>query len=432
MRIAVIGAGIVGVTTAYELAADGHEPVVFERRQSVAEETSFGNAGVIAPGHVAPWAAPGMPSRMLVQMFGRHAAWRVRPGLDPQAWAWLARWWRASQPASHLRHRDAMHRLAAFSRDRLHEIRARHRLEYERTEGYLVLLRSERDLALARPGLELLKRLAVPAQLLDPAQCREREPDLSAETPLAAGISVPGDEVGNCRQFAHLLREEAQALGARFQFGTEVLAIDPDRRPILLLEAQLAPRSGPAAKAEPGKRRREQFDAVVVCAAVPSLKLLEPLGLRLPLQPVFGHSVSAALRTPERGPRSAVMDERYKVVVTRQGQRVRVAGGAELGGSLDRRSPAALATLYKVLHDWFPGAAQLQQVQVWKGARPMLPDGPPVIGQSGAPGVWLNLGHGASGWALACGSARLLADQLGGREPALQGAAFSSARFAAS
>ncbi len=136
-----------------------------------------------------------------------------------------------------------------------------------------------------------------------------------------------------------------------------------------------------------------------------------------------GYSVTAPLRLdpqhPDRGPRSGVMDERFKVAVSRLGNRVRVAGSAEIGVDVDTMNPRALATLYKVLNDWFPGAAQMAQAQVWKGARPMLPDGPPVIGASGAPGVWLNLGHGSSGWALACGSARLLADRIAGRDGAI-------------
>ncbi|MDB5825808.1 MAG: D-amino-acid dehydrogenase, partial [Variovorax sp.] len=160
------------------------------------------------------------------------------------------------------------------------------------------------------------------------------------------------------------------------------------------------------------------FDAVIVCAGLASARLLRPLGLRIPLAPVYGHSISANIREPLNAPQSAVMDERYKVAISRLGQRVRVAGSAELGGSLDTMNPAALQTLYKVLQDWFPGAATLQAgVQQWKGARPMLPDGPPVLGASGVAGVWLNLGHGSSGWALSCGSARVLADLVGGRRP---------------
>jgi D-amino-acid dehydrogenase len=158
---------------------------------------------------------------------------------------------------------------------------------------------------------------------------------------------------------------------------------------------------------------------VVVCAGVQANAVLRGCGLRLPLAPVHGYSITAPLRHFEGqalGPRSAVMDEAYKVALSRLGQRVRVAGSAELGGSLTSMRPAAVATLYRVLDDWFPGAAQQRDVQVWKGARPMLPDGPPVLGASGADGVWLNLGHGSSGWALSCGSARVLADLVAGRD----------------
>jgi D-amino-acid dehydrogenase len=162
---------------------------------------------------------------------------------------------------------------------------------------------------------------------------------------------------------------------------------------------------------------------VVVCAALGARALLKPLGLKLPLQAVYGYSVTAPLRHfdgyPDPGPRSGLMDEAYKVAITRLGQRIRVAGSAEIGGSAEHLSPAPLATLYKVLDDWFPAAAQPGQAQVWKGARPMLPDGPPVLGASPAPGVWLNLGHGSSGWALACGSARVVADAVDGRAPAI-------------
>jgi D-amino-acid dehydrogenase len=166
-----------------------------------------------------------------------------------------------------------------------------------------------------------------------------------------------------------------------------------------------------------------RFDAVVVAAALGAAPLLARHGLRLPLAAVHGGSITAPLREledhPQIGPRGALIDETYKVAISRLGRRVRVAGSAELGGRLEAGSDAVRATLQKVLHDWFPGAVRWERAQWWKGARPMLPDGPPVIGASGLDGVWLNLGHGSSGWALACGSARLLADQLAGRECAI-------------
>jgi D-amino-acid dehydrogenase len=408
--VAVIGAGIVGVTTAYELAADGCEVTVFERRATVAAETSFANAGVIAPGYVTPWAAPGMPSKVLRHLLRRHAPVRLAGMPDAATLRWMWRWWRSCGPGAYAANRAHMHRLALYSRDRLHKLAADHQLDYERAEGFLVLLREPADLALARPGLKLLAELGVPFHLVDAARCRLIEPGLHADTALHAGIHLPADEVGNCRQFAIRLKAEAARRGAAFRFQCEVLGITPGPRPQVHFRAA----------AGDAPRESEQFDAVVVCAALGAPALLAPLRLRLPLAPVYGYSVTAPLRTfesyPDIGPRSAVMDERYKVAVGRLGNRVRVAGGAELGGTLERHEAAALATLYKVLDDWFPGCAHLGQVQAWKGARPMLPDGPPVVGAAGRPGLWLNLGHGSSGWALACGSARIVADLVAGRE----------------
>ena len=172
-----------------------------------------------------------------------------------------------------------------------------------------------------------------------------------------------------------------------------------------------------------GETLPRNFDAVVLCAGLDSASLLRPLGIRIPLAAVYGYSLSAPLREPLNAPRSALMDERYKVAISRLGNRVRVAGSAEIGGSLDRKRASSIQTLYKVLHDWFPGAAQHSQlgvtVQEWKGARAMLPDGPPIIGNSGLNGLWLNMGHGSSGWALSCGSARALADLMAGKAPDL-------------
>ncbi len=432
MRIAIVGAGIVGVTTAYELAADGHEVTVFERRGSVAEEGSFANAGVVAPGYVTPWASPGMPRKVLAHLLAAHAPVRLNARLDPGTFAWLWKWWRACKPRRYLANRTRMQRLAMFSRERLHQLTQDLRLEYERNEGWLVLLRSAKDLAAAQPGLRLLGELRVPFEQLDAAGCRRVEPGLNPETPLQAGIYLAGDEVGNCRQFALLLRGQAQRLGARFRFHTTVQALHPGHAPRLTHQylppedsapnggaADTRSREGPATVPMIAGPVTEAFDAVVLCAALGAPALLAPHGLRLPLLAVHGYSITAPLRHledhPELGPRSALMDERYKVAISRLGNRVRVAGSAELGGTPGQHHPGALATLYKVLDDWFPGAAQRGQAQPWKGARPMLPDGPPVLGASGIEGVWLNLGHGSSGWALACGSALVLADALAGR-----------------
>lgn len=267
----------------------------------------------------------------------------------------------------------------------------------------MVLLRSEKDRKLAQPGLQVLRDAGVAFQLIEPEAARRIEPALNPDTAFSAAIHLPADEVGNCRQFALLLKDEARRMGVQFRFETTVSHISPGQCPSLVAG---------------NESTQSPFDAVVVCAGLWSANLLRPLGITIPMAAVYGYSVSANIREPLDAPRSAVMDERYKVAISRLGNRVRVAGSAELGGSATQMRADSLKTLYKVLADWFPGAAQLSRgVQEWKGARPMLPDGPPVIGPSGLPGIWLNLGHGSSGWALSCGSARALSDRMGGREP---------------
>jgi D-amino-acid dehydrogenase len=409
MNIAIVGAGIIGVTTAYELAADGHQVTVFERRGAVAEETSFANAGVIAPGAVTPWAAPGMPGKVARYLFSRHAPVRVCLPLSGADIGWMWRWRRACQLETYLANRARMQRLAFYSRERLHHLTEDLKLEYDRSAGYMVLLRSEKDSKLVQPGLQVLRDAGIAFREIDADQARLLEPALNPDTPFLGAVHLPDDEVGNCRQFALLLKAQAQRLGATFEFNSTVAPLDPAAPSTLTIATEGA------------QPRQQRFDAVVVCGAVDSALLLRPVGLRLPLAAVHGYSISAPIREPLNAPRSALMDERYKVAISRLGNRVRVAGSAEIGGSPTARRPAAIQTLYKVLHDWFPGAAQISNtgaaVQEWKGARPMLPDGPPVLGATGIPGVWINLGHGSSGWALSCGSARAVADLMAGRAP---------------
>jgi D-amino-acid dehydrogenase len=274
----------------------------------------------------------------------------------------------------------------------------------------MVMLRSDKDAKLVQPGLQVLRDAGVAFKEIGPDEARKIEPALNADTQFAGAIHLPQDEVGNCRQFALLLKNECQARGVGFEFNSLVAPLDP-----------ATPGSLQVTNAD-GATTQWNFNAVVVCGGVDSAALLRPLGLDVPLAPVWGYSISAPIREPLHAPRSGIMDERYKVAISRMGNRVRVAGSAEIGGSPAKKRAKSLQTLYKVLHDWFPGAAQLANtngaaVQEWKGARPMLPDGPPMLGATGIPGVWLNLGHGSSGWALSCGSARVIADLMSGRQP---------------
>jgi D-amino-acid dehydrogenase len=417
MKIAVIGAGIIGVTTAYELACDGHEVTVLERRGVAAEEASFANAGLVAPGYITPWAAPGMPAKVFQHLFSRHAAVKVGLPLSARELAWMWRWYRACKLDTYVINRTHLQRLAFYSRERLHHITASLKLEYERSEGCMVLLRAEKDSKLVQPGLQLLRDIGVAFKELNPVEARTIESALNPDTAFFGAVYLPDDEVGNCRQFALMLKNQAQRMGVDFLFNTNVTQVTS---------------AGGLALGIAGEPTPRHFDAAVMCAGLDSARLLAPLGLKIPLAAVHGYSVSATIREPLNAPRSAVMDERYKVAISRLGNRVRVAGSAEIGGSPDKKRGSSLQTLYKVLHDWFPAAANLSNgVQEWKGARPMLPDGPPILGPSGIAGLWLNLGHGASGWGLSCGSARSLADLLGGRAPDLDLSGFQATRLRA-
>ena len=406
MRVAVIGAGIIGITTAWELAMDGHEVSVFERRGAAAEEGSFANAGVVAPGYVTPWAAPGMPGTVFRYLFSRHAPVRVGLPLSASELRWMWKWWRACKLDTYLANRARMQRLAFYSYERLQKITEDRQLVYDCSSGYMVLLRAEKDRQLVQPGLRVLTSAGVRFREIGADEARKIEPALNPDTPLLGALHLPDDGVANCRQFALLLKAEAQRLGVKFEFNRAVALLDRGQAATFLIAGETTPRS---------------FDALVLCAGLASAQLLRPLGLNIPMAAVYGYSISAPVREALNAPRSALMDERYKVAISRLGNRVRVAGIAEIGGSLDRKRAGSVQTLYKVLQDWFPGAAHTSHsgasVQEWKGARPMLPDGPPLVGASGIPGLWLNLGHGSSGWALSCGSARAVADLIAGKTP---------------
>jgi len=402
MKIAVIGAGVIGVTTAYELALQNHEVSIFESNASAAEMCSFANAGVVSPGYTSPWAKPGMALHVLRYLWQRHTPARIGH-LGWRELRWLWQWQQACDSNTFARHRGNLLRLATYSHERLKETTSRLNLDYERAQGFLVLLRGEREQKLTQASLKIIRDAGLTVNTLTPEQARLVEPALNPETSFFQALHFADDEVSNSRQFTLMLKQEAEAIGVKLHLNARIEPLLRSQPTTIRLAPDDAGRS---------------FDAVVMCAGMASASLLAPLGLHIPLAAVHGYSISAAVREHIDAPRSGVMDERYKVAISRLGQRVRVSGGAEIGGRRSQHHAASIKTLYKVLDDWFPGAARTQDnLQIWKGTRPMLPDGPPIVGASGVPNLWLNLGHGSSGWALASGSARVVADSISGRKP---------------
>ncbi|MDY0105576.1 MAG: FAD-dependent oxidoreductase [Giesbergeria sp.] len=416
MKIAIVGAGIVGTTTAYELAQDGHAVTVFEQRSAAAEEASFATGGLLAPGVLSPWSAPGTSPAPTYT--GRQATLRLGSALTLAELSWLRRWRRAARACARsgepLPPLVTLERLARYSHARLLHLTESLDLQFERSTGTLILLRSARDAEALTPALKALRDAGNTLREVDAETARAIEPGLSPALPLTGALHVPDGLAGNCRQFALLLRQAAQHHGAQFHFNTRVARLT----------------SQPAGVQVDGETSPRTFDAVVLCAGAQSAALLQPLGLRLPLVVLHGSSVSAPLRDELHAPLGVVVDMHTQTTITRLGQRVRVSGGAELGRKALQAHPQTLNTLYRVLGECFPGGVSHSSgLQVWRGARPMLPDGPPAVGATEVPGLWLNLGHGASGWSLACGSARALADQMTGKTPDISLDGLGAQRF---
>ena len=400
MQVAVVGGGVVGVCTAYFLAAAGHQTVVLERYSNVALETSFGNAGLMAPGHAAPWAAPGMPQKLLSYLFKSESPAVLKPGLNPTLWRWMRRWLAECDIERFRVNKMRMQRLAVYSNELMRLLREHHALDYEQTRGLLQLFRSQGELAMAQPLIALLAESGIAHSLLDPDLARAVEPALAYHTPLNSALHIPDDEAGNCPLFTRQLRMIAQDMGVVFHFDSTVDEIVTEGRGVGLRIGQ----------------QRFNADAVVVAAGYDSLPLLKKLSVRVPLYPVKAYSASVTIRDFDQAPLASLCDESYKVSVTRLGTRIRVAGTAELGFPAPELREAALRTLVKVGEDWFPEAANYNASTFWSGVWPMLPDGVPLVGPTPVSNVYVNIGHGASGWAMAAGAGKLIADMVSGQQ----------------
>jgi D-amino-acid dehydrogenase len=402
MRVLVIGAGIIGVCTAYFLRRAGMDVTVVERRPGVAQETSFANAGVMAPSYVAPWAQPGIPTKVAAYLFKAEAPIVFRPSADLALWRWIRRWLSECSVERFARNKERMQRLAFYSQAQIRSLRKLHGLDYEQATGYLQLFRTEQEVERSATTRKMLTDLGVAHRLLTADEARAVEMALHPVAPLAGALHLPDDETGNCAFFAHQLKDIAARDGVEFRFGLNATGFGLSLGRIECL------------RTDSGELRA---DAYVVAGGVDSLALLRPLGMRLPLIAVKGYSATAVITALEKAPMTSVMDETYKVAITRMGNRLRIAGTAEIGTSGMKLRDNALSTLIKVASDWFPAAASYRKAQFWVGARPMLPDGPPVLGASPIPNLFLNTGHGSTGWVMACGSGKVLADVIGGRAP---------------
>ena len=416
MKIVILGSGVIGVTSAYYLAKAGHEVVVLDRQPGPALETSFANAGEVSPGYASPWAGPGVPLKAVKWVTMKHGPLVVRPRLSPAMWIWIAQMLRNCTNARYALNKSRMVRLAEYSRDVLRALRAETGIAYdERTQGTLQLFRTQAQVDGAAGDIAVLKDYGVPFEVLDPAGCTVAEPALaSVREKIRGGLRLPGDETGDCQMFTSRLAGLAAALGVSFRYGVDIRGLTTEGDRI----AAIATAGGPVSA-----------DAYVVALGSYSPLLLEPIGLSLPVYPVKGYSITLPIAREAAAPVSTVMDETYKVAITRLGDRIRVGGTAELSGYDLTLRDARRATLVHSAGDLFPQGGDFAQATFWCGLRPMTPDGTPVIGATRYRNLHLNTGHGTLGWTMACGSGRVLADLISGTKPDIDTGDLSIARY---
>jgi D-amino-acid dehydrogenase len=416
MKVLVLGAGVIGVTAAYELAGAGHEVTVVDRQAAPALETSFANAGEVSPGYSAPWAGPGVPLKAIKWLAMHHRPLVIRPHIDRAFIAWVLAMLRNCTATRYAINKARMVRLAEYSRDCLRALRADTGLAYdERMQGTLQLFRTQKQFDGSADDIAVLRQSGVAFELLDRAGCIRHEPALAqVSDKFVGGLLLPGDETGDCFKFTQALATLAAERGVSFRFGTTLRGLV---------------RTGKRLDGVATDAGTLVADAYLVALGSYSPLLLGPIGLSIPVYPVKGYSITVPIVDPAGAPESTVMDETHKVAVTRLGDRIRVGGTAELAGYTLKLHEARRKTLAHVVGDLFPRGGDIARAEFWCGLRPMTPDGTPVIGATPVENLYLATGHGTLGWTMAAGTGRVMADLISGRMPGIDLSGLTIARY---
>ncbi len=416
MKVLVLGSGVVGVASAYYLAKAGHQVTVIDRQSGPALETSFGNAGEISPGYSSPWAAPGIPLKAITWLMMKHAPLIMKFNPDPAMISWILKMLRNCTSARYAENKIRMVRIANYSRDCLDALRKETGISYdERMKGTLQLFRTRKQLDSIAGDVAVLKQFNVPYEVLDPKGCIGAEPGLAAvEEKITGGLRLPDDETGDCQMFTTRLAQICTELGVEFRFGTTIHSLEV---------------SGSTISGVATSNGLMTADRYVVALGSFSAPVMKKAGFPIPVYPVKGYSITVPVADDASAPVSTIMDESYKIAITRLGSRIRVGGMAELSGynlDLDDRRRQTLAMS---LGDLFPNGGIMADMTLWTGMRPMTPDSTPIIGATPLRNLFTATGHGTLGWTMACGTGRVIADLVSGREPDIETADLSMARY---
>lgn len=417
MKVLVLGGGVIGVCCAYELAKSGHEVTLLERQPGAALETSYANAGEISPGYAAPWAGPGVPLKAIQWLLMHHRPLVVWPLLDPAMWRWAALMLANCNERAYAINKSRMVPIAEYSRDRMKALRAATGIAYdERALGTLQLFRTRKQLDATAKDIAVLKQYGVPYELFEGDGFLKDEPALAVTKHKFVGaLRLPGDETGDCFKFTTRLARLAEAMGVQTRYGVTVDSLDVAGGEVVSVQTS-----------HDGVFKADRY---VMAFGSHSPRLLAPAGIRLPVYPVKGYSITVPIVDAAAAPMSTIMDETHKVAVTRLGDRIRVGGTAELAGyNLALRQPRR-RTLEHVVSDLFPKAGDVAQASFWCGLRPMTPDGTPVVGPTPLKNLLLATGHGTLGWTMAAGTGRVIADLVSGCEPEISLDGLTMARY---
>ncbi|MGG7603761.1 D-amino acid dehydrogenase [Massilia sp. BKSP1R2A-1] len=415
MRVLVLGSGVIGVTTAYYLAKAGHDVTVIDRQPGPALETSFANAGQISPGYASPWAAPGIPLKAAKWLFQKHAPLAIRPDGSLFQLQWMWQMYRNCTADRYAVNKERMVRLAEYSRDCIRALRAETGITYEgRTLGTIQLFRTQQQLESAGKDIEVLRDAGVDYELLQGRELGKAEPALGNHATLVGGLRLPNDETGDCQMFTTRLTAMARDLGVRFEFDTDIQALD-------VAGGQIT-----GVRTAKGTLTADRY--VLALGSYSRLLLKEQF--TLPVYPLKGYSITVPITDASRAPVSTILDESYKIAVTRFENRIRVGGMAEIAGYSKYLNPARRETLEMVVNDLFPGAGDTREATFWTGLRPMTPDSTPVVGATPLRNLFVNTGHGTLGWTMACGSAAVIADLVSGKQPAIRADDLAVFRYA--
>lgn len=406
MRTIVLGGGVIGVTTAYYLAREGHEVVVIDKETAVGTDATGGNAGLIAPGHSFAWASPAAPRMLLDSLRGKATAIRVKPRLDPRLAAWGIQFLRECTSQRAAANTLIKLELCKYSQAQLDELAAAESIEYEQVQrGGLYLYRSADALAAGVTKMELLRSHGVPMNVLDAGQLTQLDPAFAtAAGSFAGAIHVTSDASGNSALFTQVLADRAKALGVRFDLGVTALRLHADGQQV----TSVLTSSG-----------EMTADSYVLALGVASPFLARTAGQRLPIYPAKGYSLTADIVDAQAAPMVGGVDEATLVAWSRQGDRLRVSSTAEFAGYSRDWKFSDFANILATGKALFPGAVDWERARMRSCLRPMTPDGPPIIGRGRLRNLYYNTGHGHMGWTMACGSSRIIADVMAGRTPAL-------------